>query len=52
MVAGDKEASGICGAVTLGELLPSSSPWHKQAGCPCSSCGRRHYSLERKAPER
>lgn len=30
------------------ELLPSSSPWHKQAGCPCSSYGRKHYSLERK----
>lgn len=34
------------------ELLPSSSPWHTQAGCPCSPCGRKHYSLERKATER
>lgn len=32
----------------LWELLPSSSPWHKQAGCPCSSYGRKNYSLERK----
>lgn len=29
--------------------VPSSSPWHKQAGCPCSLCGRKHYSLERKS---
>lgn len=38
----------ISGGVTARRPVPSSSPWHKQAGCLCSPCGRKHCSLERK----